>query len=240
MSWPVAMAPNWIASTASSRMTTRPLWASSHITLMLVGGVVERLVVDGERGQAPDPWHAIDLAVVIEHRRARLVRADIGGVRDLGNVDRLDQLLGHRLVVEGGVDHHDVVEAGIGPELGQHLLFGVEEVIDDLVAGGLLESLDRPGLVGAIALPVEHMQFVGCAPNGRSETATVAAVSDCDQFAVMFVPLCWRCQALQALCSLRDCVQLVPAGQKVSGFRRLVGAEAPPCRVTEIAAAALA
>jgi hypothetical protein len=36
---PVAMAPNWTASRASSRSTTRPLWASSHITEMLVGGV---------------------------------------------------------------------------------------------------------------------------------------------------------------------------------------------------------
>ena len=98
---------------------------------------------------------------MIEHRRGGLVLGDVGVVGELRCVDGLDQLAGHRLIVKGGIDHHDVVEAGIGPQLRQHLLLGVEEVVDHLEASRLLEVGDSPWLVGAIALPVEHMHFFG-------------------------------------------------------------------------------
>ena len=91
----------------------------------------------------------------------RLFRADVGIVGDFRRIDWLDQVFRQRLAGEGGVDHDDIVETGIGSELGQHLLLGVEEIVDHLVAGRLFECLDRPGFVGAVALPVEHMHIGG-------------------------------------------------------------------------------
>ena len=53
-----------------------------------------------------------------------------------------------------------------GCRLGQHLLFGIEVVVHHVDAGLFLEQLQRPSLVSAVALPIEHSDLVGPALGG--------------------------------------------------------------------------
>ena len=101
------------------------------------------------------------LAILREAVAVAQRRGEIGEIREFCRVERLDQaFIGgfHDIDV---VHQHDVIGAGAGAQLGQHLLFGVEIVMHDLDAGLLLEHFERPFLVGAIALPVEDLDLTG-------------------------------------------------------------------------------
>ena len=123
--------------------------------------LLDLLGVVGEGGQAPDPGDGIVLAVLHEAVAVPQRRRQIGEIGDLRSVDRLDQPLVGRVHDIDVVDQHHVIGAGAGAQLGQHLLFGVEVVMHHLDACLLLEHLERPFLVGAVALPVEHLDLAG-------------------------------------------------------------------------------
>src|SRR6185369_16424807 len=57
----------------------------------------------------------------------------------------------------------------------------MEVVVDDLAAGPLLEELGRPGLVGAIALPVQDMQVLRRRGTTRGQPADGKRQRTCDQ-----------------------------------------------------------
>ena len=137
-----------------------------------VRGRFDLVGVDGKACDAPDPGHGEVLAVLGETVAVAQAWVKIAKIADLLFVDCLDETFLGRVLYIDVVHQHHIIGARRGAQLGQHLLLGVEIVVHHLDAGLLLKHFQRPLFVGAVALPVQHMQLVagsGCDVGGQGE-----------------------------------------------------------------------
>ena len=102
----------------------------------------------------------------VEVRIGGQIFGHVAKIRDHRAVHWPYQSLGLRLWRKGRVDQHDVIGTGVGPKLGQHLLFRIEVFMNDGVARCFGKGRNGPVFVGSIPLPIENSDLIG--QNGRA------------------------------------------------------------------------
>src|SRR5918994_5531589 len=107
-------------------------------------------------GGAPLPWYGVLIPGV--GRQLPEYRRYVGAVGDVLLVDGYDDVGGHKKRYDVAARHHDVVSAGSGLELGNHLLVALIRIVGHLDSEFFLEVRNR--VLGDVVGPVVEVEFL--------------------------------------------------------------------------------